>query len=98
MIQSFSDRGTEDLFNGVNFSHARRTCPRILWALVARKLDLLDSAEHLEDLKVPPENRLEALVGDWRGLHSIRINKQYRICFRWNEDYPSEVEIVDYHR
>ena len=98
MIRSFSDKGTEDVFNGVSSARARRTCPRSLWVAAARKLDLLDSAELLEDLRVPPGNRLEALSRDRRGQHSVRINKQFRICFRWTEEGPSEVEIVDYHR
>jgi toxin HigB-1 len=60
-------------------------------------LDLLDAATQLKDLRVPPENRLEALSGDRSGQHSIRINGQYRICFVWTDDGPDEVEIVDYH-
>ena len=98
MILSFFDRGAEDVFNGVKSARARRVCPRILWNLASRKLDLLDSAQLLEELRVPPGNRLEALTGGRRGQHSIRINKQYRICFRWTGEGPSEVEIVDYHR
>ena len=62
-----------------------------------RKLDQLDSAEALDDLRIPPGNRLEALKGDRQGQYSIRINEQYRICFVWTESGPAEVEIVDYH-
>jgi len=62
-----------------------------------RKLQILDSAADLNDLRVPPGNRLEKLVGDRRGQHSIRINDQWRICFRWTEDGAHDVEIVDYH-
>ena len=98
MIRSFVDEGTEDVFNGVNSSRARRVCPRSLWKVAVRKLDQLDSAGLLDDLNVPPGNRLEALSGNRRGQHSIRINEQYRICFEWTEDGPSKVEIVDYHR
>lgn len=98
MIRSFSDQGSEDVFNGANTARARRACPQPLWSVAARKLDLLDSAETQEDLRVPPCNRLEALAGDRQGQHGIRINEQYRICFRWTEEGPSEVEIVDYHR
>ena len=98
MIRSFSDQGTEDVFNGINTARARRACPQPLWSVAARKLDLLDSSEAQEDLRVPLGNRLEALAGDRQGQHSIRINEQYRICFRWTEEGPSEVEIVDYHR
>lgn len=98
VIRSFSDKGTEDVFNGANTVRARRTCPQSLRSVAARKLDLLDSAESLEDLRVPPGNRLEALAGDRQGQHSIRINQQHRICFRWTEEGPFEVEILDYHR
>ncbi len=63
-----------------------------------RKLDLLDAAETLDDLRVPPGNRLEALKGDRAGQYSIRINQQYRICFVWRENSAEDVEIVDYHR
>ena len=98
MIRSFTGEGTEDLFNGVNTSRARRICPRSLRNVAVRKLDQLDSAGLLDDLRVPPGNRLEALTGNRKGQHSIRINEQYRICFEWTEDGPSDVEIVDYHR
>jgi toxin HigB-1 len=97
MIRSFKDQGTEDVFNGVNSSAARRICPQQLWRIAGRKLDRLDSVEALEDLRLPPGNRLEALKGDRLGQYSIRINEQYRICFVWYEDGPNEVEIVDYH-
>jgi proteic killer suppression protein len=63
-----------------------------------RKLDQLDSAVKLVDLRIPPGNRLEALKGEWKGFHSIRINEQYRICFRWTDVGPDDVEIVDYHK
>ncbi|MGI9302186.1 MAG: type II toxin-antitoxin system RelE/ParE family toxin [Gammaproteobacteria bacterium] len=98
MIRSFADSGTEDVFEGRNSRDARRACPRNLWRSVARKLDLLDSADSLEDLKVPPGNRLEALTANRRGQFSIRINQQYRICFVWSAEGPEGVEIVDYHR
>ncbi|MES1158871.1 MAG: type II toxin-antitoxin system RelE/ParE family toxin [Terricaulis silvestris] len=62
-----------------------------------RKLDMLDAAQLLADLRVPPGNRLEALAGDRKGQHSIRINDQFRVCFRWTDDGPENVEIVDYH-
>jgi proteic killer suppression protein len=97
MIQTFADTGTEDIYNGKNTQAARRTCPPSLWALARRKLDLLDAAVALEDLRVPPGNRLEALKGDRAGQHSIRINDRYRICFVWLETDAHEVEIVDYH-
>ena len=97
MIRSFKGRGTEDIYNGVNSRIARRTCPQSAWRVAARKLEQLDSAITLEDLRIPPGNRLEALSGDRHGQHSIRINDQYRICFVWTESGPDDVEIVDYH-
>jgi proteic killer suppression protein len=97
MIRSFADSGTEDVFNGRNTKAARRACPRDLWGVAARKLDQLDSVEQFEDLRGPPGNRLEALVGDRKGQYSIRINQRYRICFRWSEVGPSDAQIVDYH-
>jgi proteic killer suppression protein len=97
VIRSFKDQGTEDIFYGSNTKDARRSCPRNLWSVALRKLDQLDSAESLDDLRIPPANRLEALSGDRRGQHSIRINDQYRICFVWTESEPDAVEIVDYH-
>ena len=68
-----------------------------LWHVACRKLDQLDSAEQLGDLSAPPGNRFEALAGNRRGQHSIRINEQYRICFVWSDGGPVDVEIVDYH-
>jgi len=97
MIVAFRGQGTRDIFNGVNSRAARKTCPETLWKIAARKLDLLDSATTLDELRVPPGNRLEALSGDRKGNHSIRINEQYRICFQWTEKGPDQVEIVDYH-
>ena len=97
MIVAFRGDGTEDIFNGRSSRRARRTCPPAIWRVARRKLDLLDSAAVLNDLKVPPGNRLEGLTGDRSGQHSIRINDQYRICFIWTEAGPDEVEIVDYH-
>ena len=97
MIRSFKNTGAEDIFNGENTRAARKTCPDSLWKVVARKLDQLDSVIALDELRVPPGNRLEALSGNRRGQHSIRINEQYRICFVWTDLGPAEVEIVDYH-
>lgn len=97
MIVSFADSATGDIFNGTNSAPARKCLPRDLWSIAARKLDLLDSAEELADLRVPPGNRLEALKADRAGQHSIRINDQYRICFNWSDAGPENVEIVDYH-
>lgn len=97
MIQSFKDKGTQDIFNGVNSKAARATCPEVIWKIAFRKLDILDSAETLSDLHVPPGNRLERLSGDRQGQHCIRINDRYRICFTWTTTGPDHVEIVDYH-
>jgi proteic killer suppression protein len=97
MIVSFKNQGTEDIFNGNNSKVARKVCPQKLWRIAVRKLDQLDSVSMLEELNIPPGNRLEALSGNREGEFSIRINEQYRICFKWNNDAPNEVEIVDYH-
>jgi toxin HigB-1 len=97
MIQSFASDGTEDIFNGISSKNARRTCPQSLWKVAFRKLDLLDSVVALDELKIPPGNHLEALKDDRKGQYSIRINEQYRICFKWSTAGPDEVEIVDYH-
>jgi proteic killer suppression protein len=97
MIESFKDPASEEIFNGINSKAARKACPRELWPIAARKLDLLDSVQSLDELKVPPGNRLEPLSGDRKGQHSIRINDQYRICFIWGKSGPCDVEITDYH-
>jgi len=97
MIQSFKDAGTEDIFNGRRTKAARSTCPQLLWKVATRKLDQLDSATALHELQVPPGNGLEALHGDRQGQHNMRINDQYRLCFRWTDTGPTAVEIVDYH-
>ncbi len=97
MILSFKNQATEDIFNGKNSKEARKLCPQSLWKIAFRKLDQLDSVISLEDLKIPPGNRLEALSGDRKEQFSIRINDQYRICFQWQESNPYQVEIVDYH-
>jgi proteic killer suppression protein len=98
MIRSFADGASDDLFNGVTSARARRALPRQLWRVALRKLEQLDSVERLDDLRVPPGNRLEALKGRRTGQHSIRINDQYRVCFVWTESGPEDVEVVDYHR
>ena len=98
MIREFANAATEDIFNGKNSRSARQVCPRDLWRVAARKLDQLDSADTLDDLKVPPGNRLEALSGERKGQFSIRINEKYRICFKWKSEGPTDVEILDYHR
>ena len=97
MIQSFKDQGTENVFDGRNTQAARTTCPRDLWKVAVRKLDLLDSVTSLQELRIPPANHLEKLTGDRKGQYSIRINDQYRICFVWTDAGPEQVEITDYH-
>ena len=97
MIRSFKNQGTEDIFDGKNSKAARKLCPRDIWKIAARKLEQVDSARDLDDLKVPPGNRLEELSGNRDGQHSIRINDQYRVCFEWNTGNADNVEIVDYH-
>jgi len=97
MIISFKDKATDDIFNGKPSNAARKACPQSIWRIASRKLDLLDSVLSLNELKVPPGNRLEALSGDRKGQFSIRINGQYRVCFKWTESGPEEVEITDYH-
>jgi proteic killer suppression protein len=92
MIQSFKDADVKELFEtGVNKRWAS------IHAAAIRKLDQIETANKLIDLRVPPGNRLEPLKGDRAGQHSIRINKQYRICFVWRVDGAYEVEIADYH-
>jgi len=97
VIQSFKNAGTEDTFNGENTKEARKLCPNSIWKIAARKLDQLDSVATITELKIPPGNKLEALSGNRKGQHSIRINDQYRICFVWIDSGPDQVEIVDYH-
>jgi len=97
MIQSFGNRGTEDVFYGRNTRDSCKTCPSSIVMRAGRKLDLLDSAVRLDELRIPPGNRLEPQEGNRQGQFSIRINNRYRICFRWTSEGPAEVEIVDYH-
>lgn len=97
MLQSFKNQATQDIFNGKSTKASRKICPQSLWYIVARKLDQLDSALTLDELRVPPGNRLELLSGDRKEQHSIRINNQYRICFIWTDNGPADVEITDYH-
>ena len=97
MINSFRNRGTEDVFDGRDTRAAQRACPRILWSIARRKLDQINRVRDLRDLAIPPGNRLERLRGNRLEQHSIRINDQWRICFRWEAADVHEVEIVDYH-
>ena len=93
MIRSFADRETERVWSG----RRSRRLPSEIQDVALRKLRLVNQAQILADLRVPPGNRLEALKGARAGQHSIRINQQWRICFTWREGGASDVEIVDYH-
>ena len=97
MICSFRTRGTHDIFDGDDTTSTRRACPADLWRVARRKLDQINRVRDLLELAVPPGNRLERLRGNRTGQHSIRINEQYRICFRWEAGDAYEVEITDYH-
>ena len=97
MIVSFKNQATEDIFNGKSSKSARKLCPQSLWKVARRKLDQLDSVLNIDELKVPPGNRLESLSENRKGEFSIRINEQYRVCFKWSESGPFDVEITDYH-
>jgi proteic killer suppression protein len=85
------------VFDGADNAAARRACPRDLWPVARRKLDQINRVTDLQELSIPPGNRLEPLKGDRRGQHSIRINQQFRICFQWEAGDAYEVEITDYH-
>ena len=94
-IRTFANEAVEAFFE------QGRAGARVGWSgvarIVARKLDMLDYAHELRDLGSPPGNRLEALKGRWRGFHSIRVNDQWRVVFRWTESGPEDVDVVDYH-
>jgi proteic killer suppression protein len=96
MIVSFGDKTTEDIFNALNTKAARKIAP-VLWARVQAKLDMLNASTALEDLRVPPSNRLEKLRGDWAEFYSIRVNDQYRIVFRFINSNAINVQCTDYH-
>jgi toxin HigB-1 len=96
MIRSFADEATRDIWNGVNSKAARRL-PRTVWQVIRRKLDQLDAVTQLDDLRVPPGNRLLALSGDLAGHHAIRVNDQYRIVFRFDTHDARDVRCTDYH-
>ena len=93
MIESFADRESESIWCGTR----SRRLPSDIQRVARRKLRMLNNAAALEDLRVPPANRLEALKGDRKGQHSIRINDQWRVCFVWQGGHATQVQIVDYH-
>lgn len=94
MIRSFADKDTERIWEEQYVAAIDRTLQRA----ALRKLELLHAASGVEDLRIPPGNRLEQLKGDRRGQHSIRVNDQWRICFVWRDGGADDVELVDYHR
>lgn len=93
VIKSFGDKQTERLYDGDRVAGFPPDVLRLAW----RKLDMLNNAKSLDDLRIPPGNRLEALRGDLKGLHSIRVNDQWRIVFRWRDGNVEAVRILDYH-
>ena len=95
MIQSFADETTADIFRERN-TKAARQIPKELWRVVQRKLKMLDVAAQLNDLESPPENRLQHLRGQMKGRHSVRLNDQYRVTFRWENGHAFEVTVEDY--
>lgn len=96
MIRTFADATTADIWNGVG-SRAARRIPKTIWSVVQRKLDQIDSLTKLDDLRVPPVNRVHALETDLAGYHAIRVNDQYRIVFRCEGRDAFEVRCTDYH-
>ncbi len=96
MIASFGDAATEDLYHGRRSSRARHFPPEVAKAAI-RKLDMLNGAHELLDLRSPPGNRLEALSKDLSGHHSIRVNAQWRLVFRWEGGWAHQVTLMDYH-
>ena len=93
MIKTFRDKDTERIFERQRVKRFSLTIQK----LAQRKLDLIDGADLIEDLRTPPGNRLEKLSGNRKGQYSIRVNNQWRICFRWRSGQATDVEIVDYH-
>lgn len=96
MIVSFGSKSAEDIYHGFDSKEARRI-PQTVWPVAQRKLDMINSANVISDLRVPPGNRLEALKGNYKGKFSIRANQQYRIVFEFREGNAYEVDIMDYH-
>ena len=93
MIKSFRDRDSERIFKRQRVKQYSLSIQK----LAQRKLNLIDGAEIIEDLRIPPGNRLEKLLGSRKGQYSIRVNDQWRICFRWKSGQATDVEIIDYH-
>ena len=97
MIRTFTSAGTEDIFDGIASREARKCCSQSIWPVARRKLDQINRVREINGLNVPPGNRLERLPGHRQNQYSIRINQQYRICFKWEEGHAYEIEITDYH-
>ena len=96
MIKSFASKATEDIYHGVS-SKSAKSLPESIWGVAQRKLDMINAAHLLSDLRIPPGNRLERLKGNMSSYHALRINDQFRIVFRWVDGHAFEVTIVDYH-
>ncbi len=96
LIVSFGDQATEDLYHGVATARVRRFPSGVVGAAL-RKLDMLNAARDLQDLQSPPGNRLESLKGDLKGFHSIRVNEQWRVVFRWQGGNAHDFRLTDYH-
>ena len=96
MIINFKSQTTNDIYDGTNSKEARKI-PQTTWKVAQRKLDMINAAVGISDLKVPPGNKLEALKGGLDGFHSIRVNDQYRIIFRFKDSNAYDVKITDYH-
>ena len=96
MIVTFLSEPTRDIYHGLESKQARKI-PQTIWKVAERKLDLLNAAHSLNDLRIPSSNHLEALKGNLKGKHSIRINDQYRLVFEFRDGNVYEVEIIDYH-
>ena len=97
MIVSFGNKATSNLFHGISSRHVRKL-PNQIHETARYKLDVLNAAQSLDDLRSPPGNRLEPLTGNLKGFHSIRINSQWRIVFRWDTNAAHDVQILDYHK
>ncbi|MCB1237990.1 MAG: type II toxin-antitoxin system RelE/ParE family toxin [Verrucomicrobiae bacterium] len=93
MIETFADSETEKIYSG----RRSRKLPEDIQIRVRRKLRMINQARSLQDLRIPPANRLEPLKGDWKGFWSIRVNQQWRVVFKWNDGHAREVSVVDYH-
>lgn len=93
MIETFGDSETEKIYSGKR----SRKLPDDIQIRARRKLRMINQAGNLQDLRIPPANRLEQLKGDWKGFWSIRVNQQWRVVFRWSDGHANEVSIIDYH-